>query len=307
MTSGSDDPLRLLAVLLRLRPGTRRELAAIRSLPVVDLDRSLAELEAAGFVVRDGDRLGYPDPELAVRDAARTLAERIAGLPELRRHWIRGGPQPARLEVELVHGHEEQWRAWARHAAATPPRAPLNLYPSLEVLRDVIAPQLPDAAEPFREGMRDARAVVPASAVITDDDRAVIERLQSVGMRIRLARRLESWVYSDPEVLCALPLTWGEHPPTSIMIVHDPAIRGIVAAYAEQVWALSRPYAAARPEWHDVLGNLALGIPDAVIAASLGVSRRTVERRIAEAMLHYRVGTRFELGAAWSLEQVDVW
>jgi hypothetical protein len=306
-TPGPDNEptaLRLLATLLRSRPATRAELREIRNLPADRVDGVLDQLVRAGFVEVDGERLTYRPPDLVVEQQARALAETVALLPELGREWHRGAGPSATLDVELVHGHEEQWRAWARHAALTPPIAPLNLYPTLDVLRDVIAPELTAAITPYRKDLG-ARAVVPASAVVTDADRAVLDVLVAAGMRLRLARRVESWLYSDPEVLCALPVVWAEHPPTSIMIVRDAAIRALTAAYAELVWSSAEPYRLPRPDWHDVLRLLALGMSDRAIATAQGTSQRTVERRIAEAMAHYGVGTRFELGMAWSAKQVD--
>ena len=295
VTGLGGDALRLLVTLLRARPET-----------TAGLDRStLGRLAGAGLIELDDDRIGYHPPHLAVAAQARALADLAAVLPDLDREWRRGAGPAATLDVELVHGHEEQWRAWARHAALTPPRAPINLYPSLDVLRDLIVPGLAEATSPYAEGMRNARAVLPAAAVVTEEDRAVVDTLAAAGMRVRLARRVDSWLYSDPEVLCALPLVWGEHPPASIVIVHDPAVRALAAAYTEQVWAAAAGYRVPRPEWHDVLRRLALGMSDRAIAAAQGSSLRTVERRIAEAMAHYGVGTRFELGMAWSAKQVD--
>ncbi len=204
------------------------------------------------------------------------LGDLVAVLPELSRQWERGGTDAA-IRVELVHGHEEQWRAWARHAALTPPKSPFNAYPNLEVLRDLIAPQAAEVAASY--DLR-ARAVIPASVVITDDDRTVVATLARAGMQIRFATRVDSWFYSDSEVLCALPLVWGEHPPSSIMIIHDPVIRALAAAYAEAVWKGAASYTSAANEWDDVLRLLGHGMPE-----------------------HYRVGTRFELGAAWGRRQ----
>ncbi len=294
----TEPALRLLVSLLQARPARRADL------PALGLDDGpLDELIRAGFVAQTGDRLSYDEPASVLARQARATAGLIAMLPTLTREW-QNHPRTT-VGVELVHGHEEQWRAWARHAALTPPRAPINLYPSLDVLRDVIAPSLADVVGPYPEGMRHARAVLPAAAVVTDDDRAVVDVLIRAGLRVRLARRVESWLYSDPEVLCALPLTWGEHPPPSIMIVHDPAIRALTAAYCETVWQAAAEYRTPKPEFHDVLRLLALGMSDRAIATAQCTSQRTVERRIAEAMAHYGVGTRFELGMAWSAKQVD--
>jgi hypothetical protein len=145
---------------------------------------------------------------------------------------------------------------------------------------------------------------VAPRAEATSHQRRLTDGLAAAGMRLRLARRVESWLYSDPPVLCALPVVWGEHPPVGIMIVRDPAIRALTAAYAEGVWPSAARYREPRPEWHDVLRLLAFGMSDRAIATAQGTSLRTVERRIAEAMAHHGVSTRFELGIAWSAKQM---
>lgn len=276
--------MKLLATLLRSRPATRDELRLIRAVPP-GADRLLDQLIRADFVAEADGRLSYHAPDRTVQEQARTLAGLVGLLPELSREWRQGTERRTTLDVELVHGHGEKWRTWA------PPRAPLNLYPSLETVEELID------AGPAR-----ARIVLPAAVLAADADRRVVDELVAAGLRVRLARCVESWLYADPEVLCALPVVWGEHPPTSIMIVHEPVIRALTAAYAERVWRGAEPYRRPRPEWQDVLRLLALGMSDRAIASAHGTSQRTVERRIAEAMAHYGVGTRFELGAAWSVE-----
>jgi hypothetical protein len=298
--------LQVLATLLRARPRTLAELRSIGSLQHDGLEEILERLVAAGFVVTDGDRLEVRRPDRVLEAQAAALADLTALLPTLREEWQRGSTPEFRLDVELVHGHEEQWRAWARYAAIAPPRAPLNLYPSLDVLRDVIAPDVERVLADFRAGLR-ARAVVSASVVVTDDDRAVVETLVRAGMEVRLARGLDSWVYADPGVLSAVPVVWGEHPPTSIMIVRDPSITALVSAYAEQVWRGAVPYDVPGHDWDDVLRMLALGMSDGAIATAQGTSVRTVQRRVAEAMEHHRVGSRFELGVAWAASTDQAW
>jgi hypothetical protein len=293
--------LQVLATLLRVRPRSLAELRGLRTLPGEGLDEILSRLELAGFVRIEGDALEVRRPDHVLETQSAALAELTALLPALREEWQRGSTASSQLDVELVHGHEQQWQAWARYAAIAPPRAPLNLYPSLDVLRDVIAPDVERVLADHGGGLR-ARAVVSGSAVVTAEDRTVVETLVRAGMEVRLAPRLESWVYADPGVLSALPVVWGEHPPTSIMIVRDPSITALVSAYAEHVWRTAAPYADPVPEWGDVLRMLALGMSDGAIATAQGTSVRTVQRRVAEAMAHYHVGSRFELGVAWAAD-----
>lgn len=301
---GDPEAVQVLATPVRVRPGTVTELRAIRTLPLERLDAILAALERAGFVEVDGDRLVVAAPDEVLGRSAAALADLVGLVPTLGQEWQRGTSGP--LEVEVVHGHEEQWRAWARHAELTPPRDPINLYPNLDVLRDVIAPDLESVVAAHAAGVR-MRAVVPASTVVAADDRAVIATLERAGMQMRLVPALESWVYADRGVLCALPLTWAEHPPSSIMIARDPAITALVSSYAEHVWSTATPYSqpGAEPaERSEVLQMMGLGMSDQAIATALGTSMRTVQRRIAEALTHYGVGSRFELGAAWATAAV---
>ncbi len=293
------EALSVLAILCRLRPLTLQDARSIRSLPTTRLEEVLAELAEAGFLTLAGEQLQVISPDRALAAQVAATASLAAALPGLAREWERGASDGHAIQVEIVHGHEEQWRVWQRHAAITPPRAPVNLYPTLDVLREVILPDLAHVLAAHPEGLH-ARAVVPASVVVTDQDRDVLDRLGSAGFEIRLARTVESWVYADPGVLSALPLVWAENPPTSILIVKDPAITAALSALTELAWHTAQPYGDLAHEWSDVLGSMALGMSDAAIATSQQTSLRTVQRRIAEAMEHYHVDSRFELGAEWA-------
>jgi DNA-binding CsgD family transcriptional regulator len=109
-----------------------------------------------------------------------------------------------------------------------------------------------------------------------------------------------SWVYADRGLLCALPLDWAEHPPSSIAIVTQPSITEIVSLYVESIWDKAVDYPLADDGWQPVLHLLERGLSDAAIAQTLDISPRTVHRRIAEAMEQLDARSRFELGVAWA-------
>lgn len=231
--------------------------------------------------------------------ALRAQADRIAALPGAIAEELR--ERDGELPVEVVHGSEEQWRVWSEYVQKSPPKAPINLYPDLEIVRALIAPALPEAVEPMRGAVR-FRAIIAASAVITEDDHAVVSKLAEAGVEVRLAPNVPSWMYADPGVLAALPLEWGEHPPSSIMIVRDGALSTALGALLEPMWASARPWSRPTAEWSNTLRLLSLGLSDSAVAAAQRTSPRTVQRRITEAMTHYGVGSRFELGAAWAAD-----
>jgi DNA-binding CsgD family transcriptional regulator len=104
-------------------------------------------------------------------------------------------------------------------------------------------------------------------------------------------------------VICALPLSWTEHPPSSIIIVQQPAIVAAVSLLVESIWDRGADYPSGDQGWQPILLLLGRGMSDSTIADSLGLSLRTVQRRVTEAMDHYGVRSRFELGVAWAQER----
>lgn len=54
--------------------------------------------------------------------------------------------------------------------------------------------------------------------------------------------------------------------------------------------------ASLLPDQHELLQLLANGLSDQAIGRRLGLSRRTVQRRVRSLMDHYAVQTRFQLG-----------
>jgi len=235
--------------------------------------------------------------------ALRQAADAVAGLPKVIEAQLLA--RRGELPVEVIHGSERQWEAWARYAAEVAPRAPINCYPALDVLRSLIAPDVEVAVAPYRDAEGDAagfrpRALIPADAVVDDADRGVVDRLVAAGMEVRLAREVPSWLYADAGILSALPLVWGEHPPSSIIVIRDPAISTALAALVEPQWLAAEPYRAAGADWGETLRLASLGLTDQAIARAQGISARSVQRRFAEAMTFYGVHSRFELGLAWS-------
>jgi hypothetical protein len=235
----------------------------------------------------------------AVVAALREQADRVAALPRILEDEVR--ERTGELAVDVIHGSEAQWSAWARYAQQTPPRAPLNLYPSLDVVRSIV-PELAAAVAPHA-GKARFRAVVGADAVIEAADRETLGQLVASGVEVRLNASVPSWAYIDAGVLAAVPLTWGEHPPASIVVIRDAAISTALGALAEPIWAAAQPADAVLADPGNTLRLLALGLSDAAVATAQSSSRRTVQRRIAEAMARYGVGSRFELGVAWAADQ----
>jgi DNA-binding CsgD family transcriptional regulator len=305
------DARRLLSTIYRVRPRTLAELRALQGLPHERVPELLHRLDAAGLIALDGGTIEALAPDHAMAtatervvssemDALRTLAVSAAALSALTRDWeVGSSPDDTAPWAEFVHGHGAQWKAWPRYAVTHPPRDPVSIYPDLSIVRSVMVATMTDD-EKRLVAQSGIRGVFPRSLLAVDEDRLFLEELRRIGMRIRIAETIPSWVYADRGVLCALPLDWGEHPPSSIAIVTHPSITEIVSLYVESVWDKAVDYPLGDDGWEPVLHLLARGLSDAAIAQSLDISPRTVHRRIAEAMEQFDVHSRFELGAAWA-------
>ena len=305
------DARRVLSTIYRVRPRTRAELSALQALPHDRLPEMLERLDAAGLISLDGERIEALSPDHAMATATervvtsemeglRALAVSAAALSALTRDWeVGSSPDDTAPWAEFVHGHEAQWKAWPRYAVTHPPRDPVNLYPDLSIIRSIMVPTMTED-EKRMVAQSGIRGVFPRSLLADDDDRAFLEELRGLGMRIRIADAIPSWVYADRGVLCALPLDWGEHPPSSIAIVTHPSITAIVSLYVESIWNKAVDFPLGDDGFEPVLHLLERGLSDAAISQSLGVSPRTVHRRISEAMEQFDAHSRFELGAAWA-------
>lgn len=305
------DARRLLSTIYRVRPATVAELSPLQALPHDRIPTLLQRLDAAGLIALDGDRIVALSPDHAMAtltekvvgselEALRGLAVSAATLSALTRDWeVGGSPDDTAPWAEFVHGHEAQWKAWPRYAVSHPPRDPVNLYPDLAIIRSIMVPTMTEE-EKRMVASSAIRGVFPRSLLAVPEDRAFLDELRRLGMRVRIADEVPSWVYADRGVLCALPLDWAEHPPSSIAIVTQPSITEIVSLYVESVWDRAVDYPLGDDGWQPVLRLLARGLSDAAIAQSLDISPRTVHRRISEAMELLGARSRFELGVAWA-------
>lgn len=245
-------------------------------------------------------------PEDVAAEIRRRLAEQegraaelrvIADLlPALMRDWQLGELAPtAHPATELLSGSEAQWAFWDDLLLRSPPRAPVAVFPDLEMFFALFA-----RLEPGRSAELTARGT--QSRVLT---RA--ESLGSLprggfdvpGIELRTVASAPGWLLVDPDGLAVLPLHWDDPTPESIVVTREPAVVAALVAYFEELWLASAPLPGTPAEWDPVLTLLGQGLSDGAIAAALGWSIRTVRRRIAEASIALGAGSRFALGVAW--------
>ncbi|GLI27786.1 hypothetical protein ARHIZOSPH14_20280 [Agromyces rhizosphaerae] len=127
-----------------------------------------------------------------------------------------------------------------------------------------------------------------------------------IGEEIRATGRLPArLVVSDrSSALLWTPSADGAEEPTALLL-HAGALLDLVVAAFEQHWRLATTVTSEGELRSgddsctdtDLLRLLLLGLTDAAAAAELGISVRTVQRRIAALMDAAGVGTRIQLGA----------
>jgi DNA-binding CsgD family transcriptional regulator len=305
----------LLERILRARPAVRPELDGI----VVgdDGEALLAELMAAGFVAVDGDRVELRPPEQVVTDtvlggigeaqrATAQIADLLAQLPDYTRAWQQGiSPDTRAIEGEVIEGDSNALTRWYTLIGRLTPNNPGASHPDLSFIHDHVVPH----AERFREefaakGFR-LRYLFPASAIVTDRDRAAIDVLHRLDAPVRVTSALLSWFYVDRGVMAGLPQTWGATSPGGMVMVYSTPVVEAVSWLFDTLWDSAAPLPVETDGGHGVLELMARGRSDEQIAAVLGLGVRTVRRRIAEAMDRYGVTTRFELGVAWGREGTE--
>lgn len=85
------------------------------------------------------------------------------------------------------------------------------------------------------------------------------------------------------------------------LLIHDRRLVLALAGLAEMVWRMAAPTASDEPgtldrQSHLILSLLTAGATDATIAARLGISQRTVERKVRVLMERLGAATRFQAG-----------
>lgn len=153
-------------------------------------------------------------------------------------------------------------------------------------------------AEAMATGRR-SRAIYPARA-LSEAPEALAARAR-LGERVRVLSEVPTrmFILGDAHAVLPEPLGFGDEPRVHVRQ------RSVVAAltlWFDLLWSRAAPVpdleaGAGRPDGRQfLLEQLMAGTTDEVIARTLGISLRTVRRRVAELMSDLGVDTRFQAG-----------
>jgi DNA-binding CsgD family transcriptional regulator len=127
------------------------------------------------------------------------------------------------------------------------------------------------------------------------------------GEQARLTHTVPIKLAIADRALALLPLDWTSQTPDAAVLVYPCGLLDALAALFESIWSLATPLTLTGPdgvaplaeisaEDHELLSLLVAGLTDEAAGARLGMSRRTVVRRVQHLMTVAGARSRLQLG-----------
>jgi sugar-specific transcriptional regulator TrmB/DNA-binding CsgD family transcriptional regulator len=299
-------------LLLGLPSADVEEVARQASLSVRDARGILDDLEQLGLIARQAsapDRVVASPPSVALRpmllERERRLTEAHEALVHLSDLYREGAAQRTAPDVvDVVLGPEAVVQRLGQLQASAVHQV------SAFVLEEVALLAGADNTEEDRALARGVSYRVVVETAVLDRPGFVdtVRDLQPLGEEVRVLPRLPTRLFIADESLALLPMySHGERKVSGALLVHPSGLLDLVLAMFEEAWrsapallaelGVVREFDEAGVIDRDLLNLLLLGLTDAAAGAQLGISVRTVQRRIADLMELAGVTTRIQLGA----------
>lgn len=300
----------LYRVLLRRSPTSYDELAALVAQPtrqvVADVDRFVAAGLAA---VRGGAVVALPPEEALGRligeegQRLRSVREQLDALegmlPSLAaEHRVEQAPRGRPLSVELVEGGDVVRLIRDLTAAGTGDL--MWLRPDQWRLRE--GAEIDDWVRELLASGRRSRAIYPAR--VLEEAPEVVRQRAALGEHVRILAEVPGRLALVRQSAALIPETFGIDDGRRL-VVRQPSIVGALTMLFESLWdrALAVPGMEAAEHGAEgassrrlLLDQLAAGVKDEQIARTLGMSLRTVRRRVAELLDELGADSRFQAG-----------
>ena len=285
------------------------EIARSGSIPVPRVQAIVDELERIGLLARQAsapDRVVASPPALALRplllEGERRLTEAHETLVQLSELYRRGAVQREVPDVvDVVLGAEAVRQRLGQLQAAAETRV------DAFVLHEVALLDGSENTEEDRALARGVRYRVVVEASVLERPRFLDQarEVMTFGEEIRVLPTLPTRLFVSDGSLALLPMhSHGDRKVSGALLVHPSGLLDLVNAMFDQAWRAATRLVedggleeAVGSIDRDLLRLLLLGQTDAAAGAQLGISVRTVQRRVAELMERAGVSTRIQLGA----------
>ena len=269
----------------------------------------VAELERLGLLARQAassDRFVASPPSMALRplliERERGLTRAHEALAELSDLYRRSAEQRSVADVvDVVIGDDAVRQRVAQLQAASAEQVRVLVLHEIALL---------SGAENIEEDRALARGVryrvIVESAVLERPGFLTAARdMAQIGEEIRVLPSLPTRMFIADDQMALVPMrSQGDDRGFGALLIHPSGLLDLVISIFEQYWRTATHFlpteapATTEDVDRDLLRLLLLGLTDAAAAAQLGISQRTVQRRIAELMERADVTTRIQLGAA---------
>ncbi|HET7356722.1 MAG TPA: helix-turn-helix domain-containing protein [Nocardioidaceae bacterium] len=300
----------LYRVALRNAGASPRTLAEKLGCPLEQVATGLAKLDALGLVDVDGDEVHTVSPDQGVERLIATEARRLASvsaqlesvratLPSLMaEHWAAQAPQGRPVTVEAVEGGDVL--GLIRALSATSEGDLMWIRP--DQWRFSAGQETDTWVKHLVASGRKSRAIYPARVFEEAPD--VVRSRAEVGEHVRVLAEVPSRVAIMGTSAVLVPEMWGKNTGRRL-VVRQPAIIAAFTMLFEALWerAMAIPGLGGPMHTDDrsndrrlLLDQLANGAKDEQIARTLGISLRTVRRRVADILDELGVNSRFQAG-----------
>jgi hypothetical protein len=163
----------------------------------------------------------------------------------------------------------------------------------------------PDADRgPLDRGVT-CRAIYDRAAIEHPGALSTVEQLIHCGQQARVLPDLPVNLYLADDKIAAVPLQRNQSATDAIIVIHPSGLLDALTKLFETLWQralpLHPPPTTSDPEPQRLITLLLSGLTDEAIAHQLGLSHRTVQRRVAKLMADLGAHTRFQAGVQAAL------
>jgi sugar-specific transcriptional regulator TrmB len=304
-----DEHTAVYRVVLSAPSASLDEIATAAGLSKPRVQQITEELEQLGLLAHQAsapERVVASPPSLALRpmllERERGLTQAHEALVALSELYREGAAQREAADVvDMVFGADAVRQRFLQLQASAVRSVDVFMLSDIAVLEP---DDNPEEARAIERGVR-FRIVVETPLLERPGFVADIRASTPLGVAVRVLPSLPTRLLITDDEMALLPMrSHGEERASGALLLHPSGLLDLVIASFEEFWARGTEFGVDGdlPGDHDVVDRdllklLMLGVTDAAAGAQLGISLRTVQRRVSELIETAGVTTRIQLGA----------
>jgi sugar-specific transcriptional regulator TrmB/DNA-binding CsgD family transcriptional regulator len=284
------------------------EVAEALSMSLPRVVPMMSELERLGLLARQAarsDRFVASPPTMALRplllERERGLTRAHEALVELSDLYRRAAEQRSIADVvDVVLGDDAVRQRVAQLQAATTTQVRVLVLNEIALLS---GEENVEEDRALARGVR-YRVIVESAVLERPGFLAAAREMSQIGEEVRVLPTLPTRMFISDDQMALVPMhSHGQDGGFGALLIHPSGLLDLVISIFEEYWRSATQFlpVAAAPTTEDIdrdlLRLLLLGVTDAAAASQLGISLRTVQRRVSDLMEVAGVTTRMQLGA----------